>query len=50
VAQKYTDALQKIGEANNNKVEIMPLDASSLLGSIAGISELLKENRTERRP
>jgi len=50
VAQKYTDALQKIGEANNSKVVMMPLDASSLLGSIAGISELLKENRTERRP
>ncbi|XXN64175.1 SPFH domain-containing protein [Enterobacter ludwigii] len=50
VAQKYTDALQKIGEANNSKVVMMPLDASSLLGSIAGISELLKESRTERRP
>jgi len=50
VAQKYTDALQKIGEANNSKVVMMPLDASSLLGSIAGISELMKENRTERRP
>lgn len=49
VAQKYTDALQKIGEANNSKVVMMPLDASSLLGSIAGISELLKESRTERR-
>lgn len=50
VAQKYTDALQKIGEANNSKVVMMPLDASSLLGSIAGISELMKESRTERRP
>jgi regulator of protease activity HflC (stomatin/prohibitin superfamily) len=50
VAQKYTDALQKIGEANNSKVVMMPLDASSLLGSIAGISELLKESRAERRP
>lgn len=42
VAQKYTDALQKIGEASNSKVVMMPLDASSLLGSVAGISELLK--------
>ncbi|MFV9685460.1 SPFH domain-containing protein [Pantoea sp. KXB45] len=47
VAQKYTDALQKIGEANNSKVVMMPLEASSLLGSIAGIGELLKESRTE---
>ncbi len=39
VAQKYTDALQQIGAANNSKVVLMPLDASSLMGSIAGISE-----------
>jgi len=50
VAQKYTDALQKIGESNNSKVVMMPLDASSLLGSIGGISELLKESRQERKP
>ncbi|MCT2416421.1 SPFH/Band 7/PHB domain protein [Pantoea sp. XY16] len=47
VAQKYTDALQKIGEGTNSKVVMMPLEASSLLGSIAGIGELLKESRTE---
>jgi hypothetical protein len=29
--------------ANNSKVVLMPLDASSLMGSIAGISELIKE-------
>ncbi|AIR87120.1 SPFH/Band 7/PHB domain protein [Erwinia sp. S63] len=50
VAQKYTDALQKIGESHNSKVVMMPLDASSLLGSIAGIGELLKESRQERKP
>ncbi|ADU68322.1 putative stomatin/prohibitin-family membrane protease subunit YbbK [Pantoea sp. AS-PWVM4] len=50
VAQKYTDALQKIGEANNSKVVMMPLDATSLLGSVAGISELLKESGRERKP
>ncbi len=50
VAQKYTDALQKIGEANNSKVVMMSLDASSLLGSVAGISELPKESRQERKP
>ena len=47
VAQKYTDALQKIGEASNSKVVMMPLDASSLLGSVAGISELLKGTSPE---
>ncbi len=42
IAQKYTDALQKIGTASNTKVVMMPLDSSSLLGSISGITELLK--------
>ncbi len=50
VAQKYTDALQKIGEAGNSKVVMMPLDASSLIGSVAGISELLKERPQEQAP
>lgn len=49
VAQKYTDALQNIGSSGNSKVVMMPLDASSLLGSIAGISELLGEGRAERK-
>ncbi|UQY45259.1 SPFH/Band 7/PHB domain protein [Erwinia sp. PK3-005] len=48
VAQKYTDALQQIGSANNSKVVLMPLDASSLMGSIAGISELLNESKQSR--
>ncbi|AGB81405.1 membrane protease subunit, stomatin/prohibitin [Serratia sp. FGI94] len=45
VAQKYTDALQSIGAADNSKVVMMPLDASSLLGSIGGIAELLKDGK-----
>ena len=49
VAQKYTDALKEIGSANNSKVVMMPLDASSLMGSIAGIAELIKDSGNERR-
>ncbi|MBN0545287.1 SPFH/Band 7/PHB domain protein, partial [Pseudomonas aeruginosa] len=49
VAQKYTDALQQIGAANNSKVVLMPLDASSLMGSIAGISGLIKEGAGDRK-
>lgn len=48
VAQKYTEALQQIGSSNNSKVVMMPLDASSLMGSIAGISELIKDSASER--
>ena len=43
VAQKYVDALQHIGSAPNQKLVLMPLEASSVIGSIAGIAELAKE-------
>lgn len=42
VAQKYTEALTNIGTAPNSKLVMMPLDSSSIMGSIAGISELIK--------
>jgi regulator of protease activity HflC (stomatin/prohibitin superfamily) len=42
VAQKYTEALQQIGMAENNKLVLMPLEASSLIGSLAGIAEVAK--------
>ncbi len=47
IAQKYTDALQKIGAANNSKVVMIPLDASSLIGAIGGITELLKKSKNK---
>jgi len=43
VAQKYVDALGKLAESNNNKVMMIPLEASSVIGSIAGISEIAKD-------
>ena len=45
VAQKYTEALQQIGASDNSKVVMMPLDASSLMGSIGGITELIKNSK-----
>ena len=42
VAQRYATALEKIASADNQKVIMMPLEASSLIGSIAGIGELAK--------
>ncbi|MCK5896363.1 MAG: SPFH/Band 7/PHB domain protein [Cocleimonas sp.] len=40
VAQKYTHALTEIAKAPNQKVIMMPLEASSLIGSLGGIAEL----------
>ena len=42
VAQKYTEALRHIASANNQKVILMPLEASSLIGSLGGIGEIAK--------
>ena len=42
VAQKYTEALQSIATAPNQKLVLMPLEASSLIGSISGIAELME--------
>jgi regulator of protease activity HflC (stomatin/prohibitin superfamily) len=43
VAQKYVAALENIGSAPNNKLVLMPLEASSVIGSIAGIAEIARE-------
>ncbi|MCG7898185.1 MAG: SPFH/Band 7/PHB domain protein [Candidatus Thiodiazotropha weberae] len=43
VAQKYTEALQNIASADNQKLIMMPLEASSLIGSVAGIGEIAKQ-------
>lgn len=43
VAQKYVGALEKIASANNQKLILMPLEASSVIGALGGISEIAKE-------
>ena len=43
VATKYTEALQGMASANNSKVVLMPMEASSVIGSIAGIAEIARE-------
>lgn len=43
VAQKYVEALGQLAESSNNKVMMIPLEASSVIGSIAGIGEIAKD-------
>ncbi len=42
VANKYTEALRDIAAAPNSKTVMIPLEASGLLGSIAGIADIAK--------
>jgi regulator of protease activity HflC (stomatin/prohibitin superfamily) len=42
VAQKYVDALQQIAMSDNSKLILMPLEASNVIGAVAGIAELTR--------
>lgn len=42
VAQKYVEALRDIASAKNQKVIFMPMEATGILSSIAGVAELGK--------
>ena len=44
VAQKYTEALRELAAAPNQKVVLMPMEATSLLASLGGIAELARES------
>jgi regulator of protease activity HflC (stomatin/prohibitin superfamily) len=46
IAIKYLEALQKIADGKATKI-FLPLETSGILGSIGGISELLKEKGAE---
>jgi regulator of protease activity HflC (stomatin/prohibitin superfamily) len=43
VAQKYVEALKEIATARNNKLVLMPLEASSVIGALGGISAIARE-------
>ena len=43
VAQKYTEALGDIAASSNSKTIMIPLEAGSLVGSVAGIAEIARE-------
>jgi regulator of protease activity HflC (stomatin/prohibitin superfamily) len=44
VAQRYVEALKDIARSTNQKLVMMPLEASSVIGSIAGIAEIAKDS------
>lgn len=43
VAQKYIEALGRIAESPNQKLVLMPLEASNVIGAIGGIAEIAKQ-------
>lgn len=49
LGQKYLDALKEIGTADNSKMVMLPMEATNILGSIAGIGEIAKESLAKRK-
>ncbi len=47
VAQKYVEAFGKLAESPQQKTVIVPADMASLVGSIAGVAELVNAARAE---
>lgn len=43
VAQKYLDQFGKFADSPNQKTMILPMEATNILGSLAGITELAKD-------
>ncbi len=43
VAQKYVEAVTQLAAAPNQKVLLMPLDTSGLVGTLAGVAELAQQ-------
>jgi regulator of protease activity HflC (stomatin/prohibitin superfamily) len=43
VANNYVGALKALAEAKNQKVLILPIEATAVLGSIAGVAEIARE-------
>jgi regulator of protease activity HflC (stomatin/prohibitin superfamily) len=48
VAQQYTMALRDLAASPNSKTIMVPLEASSLIGSVAGIADIAKAVRADR--
>lgn len=49
VAQKYVEALKNFASSPNQKVFFMPVDAAGIMGSVAGIAELVKDSGTSKK-
>jgi len=48
VAQSYIEALGKIASSRNQKILMLPLEATSVIGSISGIAEIARETFSNR--
>ena len=50
IAQKYVEAFAKLAESPNQKTVIVPAEMSALVGSLAGVGELVKKIQSDHVP
>jgi len=50
IAQKYVEAFAKLAESPNQKTVIVPAEMSALVGSLAGVGELVKTIQSDHAP
>ncbi|MEO7072695.1 MAG: SPFH domain-containing protein [Rhodanobacter sp.] len=50
VANNYVDALKEMAKSPNQKMLLLPIEATGILGSLAGIAELAKESLVQQKP
>lgn len=50
VAQKYIEAFGKLADSPNQKLIFMPMEATGVISSLAGIAELAKEAQSRNAP
>ena len=48
VANNYVGALKALAEAKNQKVLILPIEATSVIGAVAGVAEIARETFGDR--
>lgn len=48
VAQKYVEAFAKIAESDNDKIIMMPMEATGIVSSLAGIADLVKSTSSSK--
>ncbi len=49
IAQGYTEALKSIGQAENGKIIMLPIEATGLMGSVAGIAEMFNQSKSQSK-
>ncbi len=49
VANNYVDALKEIAKSPNQKMLLLPMESTGILGSLAGIAELAKESLSQQQ-